>query len=121
MLTVIAAMFGLAAALIVPVLVLVGLLTAIDRIQRQRMRVVARQVAVTDAIHREFGAVVAPVVRKRPWGPWTVFMTLPPDGWAQAGSLASIAHDVVAASEGQPEADHIRVVFAPREGLVRMA
>jgi hypothetical protein len=48
-------------------------------------------------------------------------MALPPEGWAQAGSLASIAHDVVAASEGQPEADHIRVVFAPREGLVRMA
>jgi hypothetical protein len=121
MLTVTAAVLGVVAALAVPVLALFGFLVIVERVQRRRLRVVARQVAVTDAIHREFGAVVAPVVRKRPWGPWTVVMTLPREGWPLAGSLAAIAHDVVSADDGRKAAGQIQVVFIPRQELPRMA
>ncbi len=114
MLTVITALLGIAAALMVPVLAVVGVILVADWWQRRRLRVVARQIAVTDAIHRELGAVVAPVVHKRPWGPWTVCMTLPPEGWALAGSLAVIAHNVISD-------ESIRVVFTPRRELARMA
>lgn len=121
MLTLIAALLGIAAALVVPVLALVGVLMGADWMQRRRLRVVARQIAVTDAIHREFGAVVAPVVHKRPWGPWTICMALPPERWALAGSLATIAHDVVSAGDGQHDDRSIRVVFTPRRELGRIA
>jgi hypothetical protein len=121
MLTVIAALLGTVAALILPVLGVMGLIVVADWVQRRRLRVVARQIAVTDAIHREFGAVVAPVVHKRPWGPWTVCMALPPERWALAGSLATIAHDVVSAGDGQNGDGSIRVVFTPRRELARMA
>ena len=48
----------------------------VDVLQRRRDDVIERQIAVTDAIHREFGAVVAPTVR-RTRGGWRV--TLPMD------------------------------------------
>ena len=119
MLTVIAAVLGIVAALTLPLLALVGLLAIADRLHRRRLRVVARQVAVTDAIHREFGAIVAPVVSKRFWGPWTVFMALPPERWAMAGSLAAIAHRVVSTSERRD--GRIRVVLMPPKELARIA
>jgi len=117
-LTVIAAVLGIVVALTLPLLVLVGLLAIADRLHRRRLRVVARQVAVTDAIHREFGAVVAPVVSKRLGGPWTVLMALPPERWAMAGSLAAIAHEVVSAGNGRD--GRIRVVLTPPKELGRM-
>lgn len=119
MLTAIAAVLGIVAALAVPLLVLVGLLASADRLRRRRQRVIARQVAVTDAIHREFGAVVAPVVSKRLGGPWTVLMTLPPERWAMAGSLAAIAHQVV--STGDRRNGCVRVVLTPPKELARIA
>ncbi|HZW73522.1 MAG TPA: hypothetical protein VFF43_08230, partial [Caldimonas sp.] len=60
----------------VPVVGLVLALTMVDIAQRRRADVIARQIAVTDAIHAEFGAVVAPVVRRAGRG-WRV--TLPMD------------------------------------------
>lgn len=119
MLTAIAAVLGIVAALAVPLLVLVGLLAIADRLRRRRLRVIARQIAVTDAIHREFGAVVAPVVSKRWWGPWTVLMALPPERWAMAGSLAAIAHRVVSTEDRRD--DRVRVVLAPPKELARVA
>ena len=60
-----------------PVVVLLLILKAVDVVQRRRADVIARQIAVTDAIHREFGAIVAPTVRRAGRG-WRV--TLPMDG-----------------------------------------
>jgi hypothetical protein len=60
----------------VPVAALVGLLKLVDALQRRRAAVITRQIAVTDAIHREFGAIVAPTVH-RTRGGWRV--TLPMD------------------------------------------
>lgn len=119
MLTAIAAGLGIVVALALPLVALAGLLAIADRLHRRRLRVVARQVAVTDAIHREFGAVVAPVVSKRLGGPWTVLMALPPERWAMAGSLAAIAHDVVTAGNGRDR--RIRVVLTPPTELGRIA
>lgn len=110
MLMALAAALGVVAALTLPLVAVLGLLALADWRRRRRMGVIARQVAVTDAIHREFGAVVAPVVSKRPGGPWTILMALPPDRWAMAGPLAAIAHDVVAG--GREE--RIRIVLTER-------
>jgi hypothetical protein len=40
------------------------------RVQRMRLDAVRRQIALTDAIHAELGAVVAPTVRRRLGGRW---------------------------------------------------
>jgi hypothetical protein len=83
-----AAGFGLAT---VPVLVLIGLLGLANRIQRGRAEAVARQIRLTDAIHREFGAVVAPVVERRRGRCWRAIVAVPfarPDVVATVVALA---------------------------------
>jgi hypothetical protein len=66
---------GLLAVLAPPVLALVSLVLLMDRVQRRRDEVVARQIEVTDAIHRELGAIVAPTVR-RTRGSWRVVLPM---------------------------------------------
>ena len=60
-----------------PIVAVVGLLKVIDALQARRGRVIARQIEVTDAIHREFGAIVAPVVA-RARGGWRVTLAMDP-------------------------------------------
>jgi hypothetical protein len=74
----------------VPVALLVGLLKLVDALQRRREAVIARQIEVTDAIHREFGAIVAPIVR-RARGGWRVTLPMDPGrpGAARVVDLAA--------------------------------
>ena len=49
-----------------------ALLAWTSRRERLRGEVVARQIALTDAVHERLGAVIAPVVRRRRRGGWQV-------------------------------------------------
>jgi len=69
------ALLGALVGLAVPVAGLVALLKVLDFLQRRRAATVARQIEVTDAIHREFGAIVAPTVR-RARGGWRVVLPM---------------------------------------------
>lgn len=71
------AALGFVVVLGVPVAMLVLLVKAVDARQRRRDAAVARQIDVTDAIHREFGAIVAPTVR-RVRGGWRVRLPMDP-------------------------------------------
>jgi len=54
-----------------PLVLTVALLAAAERRQRRVQSEVARQIALTDALHRRLGALVAPFVRRR-GGVWQV-------------------------------------------------
>jgi hypothetical protein len=83
------ALLGALVGLAVPVAGLVALLKVLDFLQRRRAATVARQIEVTDAIHREFGAIVAPTVR-RARGGWRV--VLPMDArLAEAARIVELA------------------------------
>jgi hypothetical protein len=69
------ALLGALVVLAVPVAGLIVLLKVVDFLQRRRAATVARQIEVTDAIHREFGAIVAPTVR-RARGGWRVVLPM---------------------------------------------
>jgi hypothetical protein len=71
------ALVGLLVVVGLPIVAVVGLLKLVDALQARRARVIARQIEVTDAIHREFGAIVAPVV-SRARGGWRVTLALDP-------------------------------------------
>jgi hypothetical protein len=96
-----------------PLLALAGLLALAEWLERRRRRLILRQVALTDAIHREFGAIVAPVVEKRPWGPWRAVMALPPSRFAVAARLAAIALEVLGADDVTRQ--RVEVVLRPWE------
>src|SRR5262245_37575862 len=54
-----------------------GVLVLVERLDRRRRATVTRQIALTDAIHRELGAVVAPFLHRARGGRWLVEMTVP--------------------------------------------
>src|SRR5258707_14379909 len=61
---------------LIPFLAIWGLLRLARAVERRRDARVARQIALTDAIHRELGAVAAPNVRRTRSGEWVVSMRL---------------------------------------------
>jgi hypothetical protein len=63
--------------LALPAAALIALLKTVDALQARRDARIARQTEVTDAIHREFGAIVAPFVRRMRGG-WRVTVTMDP-------------------------------------------
>ena len=110
------ALTGLALAFVVPLLAVVALLLLAARVQRAREAVIARQVSVTDAIHRELGPVAAPVVRKRAWGPWQVQIAVDFERPALVNAVLAAAWKAVA------RFDHltsVRIVLVAREAPAR--
>ncbi|MBI4636821.1 MAG: hypothetical protein HY727_10780 [Candidatus Rokubacteria bacterium] len=79
-----------------PVLSFVALLWTVSRRRRLRAEAVARQIAMTDAIHRELGAVVAPTVTRRLFGGWRVLVPVPFERTAVVSRVLAIARDTVA-------------------------
>ena len=78
-----------------PIVTVVALLELAARRERRIEGTVARQIALTDAIAEELGAVVAPVVTKRPWGPWRVRMAVPFSRPATTSRVLAIARRVL--------------------------
>lgn len=107
-------LLGFLIVVVMPVLFVAPLLWLANRLERKRHEVRARQAAVTDAIHRQLGAIVAPTVRKRPWGPWQILIAVPLGRPAVVGRVLSIAQAALAPIDGvRPE--RLQFVLVPQE------
>ena len=73
-----------------PLALIGGLLVLVERRQARRQAEVARQVALTDALHARVGAAVAPVVERRR-GAWRISVALPVE---QPAVLATVLRTV---------------------------
>ncbi len=82
-----------------PFLGVVALLELADWWRGRHRAAVARQIALTDAIARELGAIVAPTVRWPLRGPWRIEMAVPFGRPATVASILAIAHRVAAFGE----------------------
>jgi hypothetical protein len=99
--------------LIVAVFALPFVLIAVaGRVQRAHREVMERQIAVTDAIHRELGAIVAPVVRRRGRHTWTVAVAAPLDRSMAVGRMFALACDTLATNRA--EAPDVSFIVTPR-------
>ena len=67
-----------------------GILRLAERVGRRREARYARQIELTDAIHRELGAIAAPMVERRRGGGWRVSMLVPLDRPATVAHLLRI-------------------------------
>ena len=92
-----------------PLVVIVGPLLLVEEFQQRRARVIARQIRLTDAIHAELGALVAPVVEKHAFRPWRVIFALADGRTAEVGRLIAITYRVIGAELGAP--DRLHIVF----------
>ena len=107
-----------ATVVVLPFVAVVALLLVLGRLQRGREARVAQQIAVTEAIHRELGAVVAPSMSKRPWGPPRLVIPMPLERPHVVAAVLAIAHRVLRGWDGV-SAQRIQIVVVPQpEGLV---
>jgi hypothetical protein len=97
---------------LLPFAAMIALLRVIDVVARRREVRVARQIALTDAIHAELGAVAAPVVRRRFGGGWLVRMAAPLERPGTTAALVRIAERQFAFDAGTRR---LRIVLAPAE------
>jgi hypothetical protein len=102
---------ALASLLACATLVAAVLTRLVDGLEHRRLRRVAAQIRVTEAVHDRLGAIVAPTVARPRGRPWTVSMGLGPRDFRVAGRLAEIAEQAL----GQ-DGDPVRIVFTPRVG-----
>jgi hypothetical protein len=97
-----------------PVLFVVALLLIAERFQRARQARVACQIAVTEAIHRELGAVVAPEITTRPWGRPRLVIAAPLERPAMVGTVLDIAHRTLRGGDS-PTGRRVQIVVIPQE------
>jgi hypothetical protein len=79
----------------IPLAVVVGLLRLADRLQQSRDACHARQIELTDAIHRAMGAATAPTVERHRGGGWLVRMRVPFDRPATVAELLAVTGRVL--------------------------
>ena len=104
------ALLGTAIAL-TPFLVVIALLRLADFVSARREVSIARQIALTNAIHRELGAVAAPMVSRRPGGGWLVSVAVPLDRPGTTAAIVRITERMFAPDSGG--ADPLRIVLTP--------
>ena len=106
------ALLGIVVA-VSPFVAIAGLLRLADWIGRRREASFARQIALTDAIHRELGAAAAPTVRRPLRGGWLVTMMVPVDQPRLVAALVRITERTFA-SAGDAAARRLRIVLVPQ-------
>ncbi len=77
--------------------------------ERARERAVVRQIAVTEAIDAELGAIVAPFVKRRFGGGWRLEVAVPFEEPALVGRVVALAH--AAMQRTDPHASPLEVVL----------
>jgi hypothetical protein len=98
---------------LVPFLAVWALLALSRRVQRRREERVARQIALTDAIHGELGAVAAPDVTRSFAGEWTVSMRLPLHHEGMVGAITRLTQDLFRRLDRQ-DPPRLRLVLIPQ-------
>ena len=98
---------------LVPVAGIWALLEWANRAALRREATIGRQIALTDALHRELGAVVAPEVTGSASRGWTVSVRVPLAGDAVVGTIARITHELFGRLDGQ-DVPRVRLVLVAR-------
>jgi hypothetical protein len=103
--------FTILVVTLIPYAAIVAALWLARRAELRRQERHLDQVAVTDAIHQALGAVVAPVVETRPWGPWRVRIPVPADRPRLTCDVVGVAQDAIATMAPR----RFEIVLVPRE------
>ncbi len=105
------ALFTALTVLLAPFLAISALLVLAEHLQERRERVWLRQIALTDAIHRELGAAAAPTVRQRIGGGWQVSMAVPLDRPAAVAAILRVTAEHF--SEENAAGEPLQIILSP--------
>jgi hypothetical protein len=102
---------------------LLVLLALAERVERRRAAVIARQIELTDAIHREVGALVAPWVSRRSRRRWRVRIAVPFERPGAVEAVVAVVHrtftepfDLVLTAQEDPARRRPRLLREVPEG-----
>jgi hypothetical protein len=98
---------------LLPIALLVAALQLASWRQRVRLASIARQIAVTDAIHAVLGAAVAPVARRTLRGGWRLAIPVPLDRPDVVAQILEAAASAFSASERT--SPRFEIVLTPQE------
>jgi hypothetical protein len=101
---------------VIPFLAVSALLTLVEKLQDRRDRTRDQQIALTDAIHWELGAVAAPTVGRRLRGGWRVSMAVPLDQPPVVAALLRVTGRHFSLDEGG--AKGLEIILTPRTSEV---
>ena len=76
-----------------PIVLMVAIVIGIERRQGRVQAEVSRQIALTDALHARFGALLAPVVKRR-HGVWQVSVAVPVEDGRIVGTVLTTVDEV---------------------------
>jgi hypothetical protein len=111
-------LLGLVIIVLAPPAAVVIMLLLVARAERARQALTARQIAVTEAIHRELGAVAAPVAERRWGGATELRISLPLESEELVGAVTAVAHRALARHDGDG-ARPVRIVLVPADAPAR--
>jgi len=94
----------------IPFLAVTALLMWAERREDRRQLARDRQIALTDAIHWELGAVAAPTVTRRSRGGWRVYI---PVSLERPAVVAAILRVTACHFAAQKPAEHLEIVLTP--------
>jgi hypothetical protein len=96
--------------LAIPFLAVTALLVFVERREDRRQLARDRQIALTDAIHWELGAVAAPTVTRRPRGGWRVYI---PVSLERPAVVAAILRVTASHFAAEKTAERLEIVLTP--------
>lgn len=95
-----------------------GPMVLADWLRNRRQQAITRQIALTDAIDGELGAIVAPVVKKPLWGPWQIRIAVPFARTAAVGKILGVAHEVLSVAD-RMNPGRYEIVLTPTQDPMR--
>jgi len=106
---------GVAVVSLYGLLLVGGPMVLLDWFRSRRQEAIRRQIALTEEIDGELGAVVSPVVKKPLWGPWQIQIAVPFNRPATVGRILAVAHEVFSAADGTNQGRYRIVLTAKQE------
>jgi len=95
-----------------------GPMVLADWLRKRRQETIKRQIALTDAIDGQLGAIVSPVVKKPLWGPWQIHIAVPFARAAAVGKILAIAHEALSVADGMNPGCY-QIVLTPKPDSIR--
>ncbi len=95
----------------------VGPMLLVDWSRKRRQEVIRRQIALTDALDGQFGAIVSPTVKKPLFGPWEIRIAVPFHRSAMVARILSVVDDVFSGLEGIGSRSHRIFLSATQSSL----
>jgi len=92
-----------------------GPMLVVDWSRKRRETATERQIALTDALDGQLGAIVSPVVTKPLSGPWEIQIAVPLSRLAAVGRIVAIVNAVLLGVKGMHERSYRVVLRATQE------